>query len=313
MKKIVFIICLFSVANFAYSQVVKTIKRGESTPLNYSGGSGKVFKWYSGSCGGTYVGAGNGFQVTPTATTTYYGRWEDGNKVSDCLTITVKVEDNKQQQEERDRLAREAEQKRQQEEQDRITRETEQQRNLHISSNTKGKEDFMDCFFDGKCVLYAVYGHRPEYKKWLQDVKNDKRWSSINHERRWSDLIEAAEKAEFLSLFFNGAFNDLAIKLTNHPENKKYLQDVKNDKRWSSINHERIWKNLMESAKLREIGRIKSLFLDGSYNEICGMLTDHPEYKEYLQDVKNDLSWEIIDFEDRWKLLMECVILKNIE
>jgi hypothetical protein len=73
---------------------VPTISSGESATLSYSGGSGNTFKWYSGSCGGTLVGEGNNLKVTPTETTTYYGRWEDGDKVSACQTITVTVKEN---------------------------------------------------------------------------------------------------------------------------------------------------------------------------------------------------------------------------
>jgi len=69
------------------------IKKGETAKLLYSGGKGKVFKWYSGRCGGTLVGQGNNLEVTPTKTTIYYGRWEDGDKVSDCQQITVIVKE----------------------------------------------------------------------------------------------------------------------------------------------------------------------------------------------------------------------------
>ena len=95
MKRTVFIICLFLAANLAYSQNVITIKKGETKTLSAFGGSGKVAKWYSGSCGGTLVGTGESIKVTPTQTTTYYGRWEDGKKFSDCETVTIIVEEEK--------------------------------------------------------------------------------------------------------------------------------------------------------------------------------------------------------------------------
>ena len=72
------------------------INSGESTTLSYSGGNGKTFKWYSGSCGGTPIGEGNNFKVAPKHKTTYYGRWEDSDKVSDCIVITVNVIEKKE-------------------------------------------------------------------------------------------------------------------------------------------------------------------------------------------------------------------------
>jgi predicted RNA-binding Zn-ribbon protein involved in translation (DUF1610 family) len=76
---------------------ISTINNGESLTLSYTGGSGKIFKWYSDSCGGTPVGEGNNLEVTPMETTTYYGRWEDGDQASDCKTITVTVTVNKEE------------------------------------------------------------------------------------------------------------------------------------------------------------------------------------------------------------------------
>jgi hypothetical protein len=68
-----------------------TICSGTPTTLSYTGGSGTTFVWYSGSCGGTELGRGNNLQVSPTATTTYYGRWESGSSVSDCKSQIVTV------------------------------------------------------------------------------------------------------------------------------------------------------------------------------------------------------------------------------
>jgi hypothetical protein len=91
MKRAVFIICLLFVVNLGYSQEEITIKKGESKTLSSHGGSGKIVKWYSGSCGGTLVGTGEKITITPTKTTTYYGRWEKGEKVSDCQMVTIIV------------------------------------------------------------------------------------------------------------------------------------------------------------------------------------------------------------------------------
>jgi hypothetical protein len=73
------------------------ICNGGSTTLTLSGGgggTGEVITWYAGSCGGTPIGTGNGLSVSPTTTTTYYGRYEDGapcNYNSICLPVTVTV------------------------------------------------------------------------------------------------------------------------------------------------------------------------------------------------------------------------------
>jgi len=68
-----------------------TICNGESTTLSYSGGSGTTFRWMTGSCGGTSVGTGNNLSVSPTATTTYYGRWENSCGNSSCQSVTITV------------------------------------------------------------------------------------------------------------------------------------------------------------------------------------------------------------------------------
>ncbi len=64
---------------------------GESATLSYSGGSGTTFRWYTESCGGTLAGTGNNLIVSPTVTTTYYGRWENSCGYSDCETVTITV------------------------------------------------------------------------------------------------------------------------------------------------------------------------------------------------------------------------------
>jgi hypothetical protein len=68
-----------------------TICSGTSTTLNYTGGTGVTFEWYSGSCGGAPVGTGNSLQVSPTLTTTYYGRWKSGDSYSECKSVVVNV------------------------------------------------------------------------------------------------------------------------------------------------------------------------------------------------------------------------------
>ncbi|MBN2891178.1 MAG: T9SS type A sorting domain-containing protein [Bacteroidales bacterium] len=64
---------------------------GTATTLSYTGGSGTNFKWYTGSCGGTLAGTGNDFSVSPTSTTTYYGRWENACGESTCENVEIIV------------------------------------------------------------------------------------------------------------------------------------------------------------------------------------------------------------------------------
>lgn len=74
-----------------------TICMGQSTVLTLNGGgggTGEIIRWYSASCGGTLAGTGNGLSVSPTTTTTYFGRYEQGgpcNVHSACSQITVNV------------------------------------------------------------------------------------------------------------------------------------------------------------------------------------------------------------------------------
>ena len=69
---------------------------GGATTLSVSGGSagtGGTLKWYAGSCGGTSIGSGS-LSVSPSATTTYYGRYETAAPCSDvtaCASVTVTV------------------------------------------------------------------------------------------------------------------------------------------------------------------------------------------------------------------------------
>ena len=76
---------------------VDPVCTGGSTLLTLTGGgggTGEVIKWYAGACSGTAVATGNGASVSPTTTTTYYGRYEDGAPCSfntACATVTVTV------------------------------------------------------------------------------------------------------------------------------------------------------------------------------------------------------------------------------
>jgi gliding motility-associated-like protein len=61
-----------------------------SLVMTATGGSGEVFRWYAGDCGGTLVATGNPVTLTPPSTnTTYYGRWESTCGQSACLSVSI--------------------------------------------------------------------------------------------------------------------------------------------------------------------------------------------------------------------------------
>ena len=67
---------------------------GSSTTLSVSGGSlgvGANWDWYSGSCGGTFVGTGSSISVSPGATTTYYVQAQGTCNTTTCASVTVTV------------------------------------------------------------------------------------------------------------------------------------------------------------------------------------------------------------------------------
>ena len=86
-----------STAPTGASATPATICNGGSSTLAVTGGSigtGGAAHWYTGSCGGTAVATGTSISVSPTTTTTYYVRYEDGAPCSDnttCQTVTVTV------------------------------------------------------------------------------------------------------------------------------------------------------------------------------------------------------------------------------
>ena len=76
----------------ATASTTTEICSGTEVFLHAEGGSGTTLAWYSGSCGGTFVGTGNDPAVTPPATTTYYARYESAGCVSStCAVVTVTV------------------------------------------------------------------------------------------------------------------------------------------------------------------------------------------------------------------------------
>ncbi len=67
---------------------------GVSTTLTQSGGSlgtGAVYNWYTGSCGGTFVGTGSSISVSPSSTTTYYVRAQGTCNATVCAPVTANV------------------------------------------------------------------------------------------------------------------------------------------------------------------------------------------------------------------------------
>jgi hypothetical protein len=58
-------------------------------------GAGIVIDWFAGSCGGTLIGTGNPFNVSPAETTTYFARSRNtssGNTSDSCALVVVTVE-----------------------------------------------------------------------------------------------------------------------------------------------------------------------------------------------------------------------------
>lgn len=67
---------------------------GVSTTLTQSGGSlgaGAVYNWYSGSCGGAFVGSGSSISVSPSSTTTYFVRAQGSCNTTTCASVLVTV------------------------------------------------------------------------------------------------------------------------------------------------------------------------------------------------------------------------------
>ena len=66
---------------------------GGNTTLQVNGTltPGSVWHWYSGSCGGTSAGVGSSLIVTPTVTTTYFVRAENGACYSNCSNVLITV------------------------------------------------------------------------------------------------------------------------------------------------------------------------------------------------------------------------------
>ena len=67
---------------------------GSSTTLAVSGGAlgvGANWNWYSGSCGGAFVGSGSSISVSPSSTTTYYVLAQGTCNTTACQSVAVTV------------------------------------------------------------------------------------------------------------------------------------------------------------------------------------------------------------------------------
>ncbi|MBU0488210.1 MAG: hypothetical protein KKD31_09715, partial [Bacteroidetes bacterium] len=83
-----------STAATSISATSNPICSGNSTTLSVVGGSlgtGASWKWYTGSCGGTYIGVGASVVVSPGSTTTYYVRAEGTCNTTGCVSTTITV------------------------------------------------------------------------------------------------------------------------------------------------------------------------------------------------------------------------------
>ena len=73
---------------------IDSICIGNSTTLSISGGvinSWDAVRWYSSSCGGTFIGSGNSIVVSPTVNTTYYVRVEGLCNITNCISKQIFV------------------------------------------------------------------------------------------------------------------------------------------------------------------------------------------------------------------------------
>ena len=85
---------LSTAASLIQSSSGSAICRGSSTTLSVIGGSlgsGAQWVWYSGSCGGTFVGTGSAIVVSPNNDKTYFVRAEGTCNMTVCISKTITV------------------------------------------------------------------------------------------------------------------------------------------------------------------------------------------------------------------------------
>lgn len=83
-----------SVAASSAKTSILNICPGKTVTLSVVGGTlgaNASWKWYTSSCGGTYVGTGATINVTPLVTTTYYVRAEGDCNTTTCVPVTVYI------------------------------------------------------------------------------------------------------------------------------------------------------------------------------------------------------------------------------
>ncbi|MES2285617.1 MAG: PKD-like domain-containing protein, partial [Bacteroidota bacterium] len=83
-----------SIAPSSASVSPNPICAGISTTLTQNGGflgTGAVYNWYSGSCAGTFEGAGSSISVTPLSSTTYFVRAQGTCNTTLCVPVSVTV------------------------------------------------------------------------------------------------------------------------------------------------------------------------------------------------------------------------------
>ncbi len=83
-----------SVAPLSVSATVNPICSGSPSVLSVNGGSlgtNASWMWYSGSCGGSYVGTGSSIAVSPTATTSYFVLAQGDCNTTLCASVSLNV------------------------------------------------------------------------------------------------------------------------------------------------------------------------------------------------------------------------------
>ena len=83
-----------SSAATSISSAVSTICKGSSVTLSAVGGTlgtGAMWMWQTGSCGGTAAGAGDSITVSPNDTTAYFARAVGTCNTTLCANLTLNV------------------------------------------------------------------------------------------------------------------------------------------------------------------------------------------------------------------------------
>lgn len=83
-----------SVAPTAATKNKNNICPGIVVSLGITGGTlgtNATWRWYSGTCGGTFIGTGASINVSPSVTTTYFVRAEGDCNTTNCQQVTVNI------------------------------------------------------------------------------------------------------------------------------------------------------------------------------------------------------------------------------